>query len=329
MAIRDAVFFIVDIDNVAYVVLNIEEKNMCNFQTASLQRMGNHNVEYLPKELKDAFEHDAGMCRNLELDPDLINISDVLKAHYILADYFTDPSSGQEMEKMLVGVRSYDLLASAVGRQNVEFCGRKKYTDKVEICSTLFYGLVKDHSFYDGNKRTALLVLLYQLQLYGYYPKQTFKEFEKLVVSVADNSLPVLYSNVWKKFRKGNDCEIKTLAYIIKKLTAKKNMSYHLSITTKDFCDILKNNGVNCVLDGSKIKMYRKIRRFMRVDKYTYTINFYGWTRPVKAKMARDTVEALHLTEEYPSFEAMANADGGIYKTICDFETPLRRLKDE
>lgn len=286
-------------------------------------------MEYLPKELKDEYNYAAKQCPDLDIDSNFINISDVLKAHFILADYFTDVSSGVETEKMLVGVRSYDLLGSAIGRQFVEYCGKKKYTDKIEICSTLFYGLVKDHSFHDGNKRTALLVLLFQLQLYGYYPKQNFKEFERLVLAIADNSMPQKYNKVWKKFFKGEDCEIKTTAHILKKLVVKKNNSYHLSITTKDFCNILEKNGVNYVLDGQKIRLFRNVKRFMGLDKYTYIINFYGWTRPVKVKMARDTMAALHLLDEYPDFESLSNGEGNIYKTICDFEMPLRRLKDK
>ena len=104
-------------------------------------------MEHLPIELREAFENDIKCCNDLELDKELINISDILKAYYILADYFTDPSAGQEREKMMVGVRSYNLLSSAVGRQCVEFDGKRKYTDKIDICSTLFFGLVKNHSF--------------------------------------------------------------------------------------------------------------------------------------------------------------------------------------
>ena len=37
----------------------------------------------------------------------------------------------------------------------------------------------------------------------------------------------------------------------------------------------------------------------------------------------------LHLSEEYPSFESFSNAEGNIYKTICEFEVSLRRMKDE
>ena len=91
-------------------------------------------MEYLPRELKELLEYDLKKCKDLDLDKDLINISDALKAHYILADYFTDTSYETSSEKMLVGVRSYDLLASALGRQSVEFAGKRKYTDKLDIC---------------------------------------------------------------------------------------------------------------------------------------------------------------------------------------------------
>ena len=102
---------------------------------------------------------------------------------------------------MLVGIRSYDLLNSAICRQTVSYGGVKKYKDPIEICSTLFFGLVKDHAFNDGNKRTALLTLLNQLQLYGYFPKNKIKDFEKLVVSVAEGSLETKYSLIWKKIK--------------------------------------------------------------------------------------------------------------------------------
>jgi hypothetical protein len=148
-------------------------------------------------------------------------------------------------------------------------------------------------------------------------------------VSIADNSLQKNYANVWKKFKKQDDCEIRTIAYIVRRLVVKKNNSYHLSITTKDFCKILEQSGVGWELNGQKIRLKRTVKRFVKSDKYTYSINFYGWTRPVKVKMARDTCDALHLTEEYPDFESLSNGEGNIYKTICDFEMPLRRLKDE
>lgn len=322
---------------VAEFFINIEsaEKYMLmrriNFRTKDRNKctIGEISMEYLPKELKELFEYDLKRCKELDLDKDMINISDTLKAHYILADYFTDESSGRQSEKMLVGVRSYGLLASALGRQNVEFAGKRKYTDKLDICSTLFYGLVKDHAFHDGNKRTALLILLYQLQQYGYFPQQKFNEFEKLVVSIADNKLSSTYRSVWKKFDKMEDPEIKTISYILRRLVVKKDNSFHMNITTKEFCKMLENTGVEWILEGQKIKFVRYVRGFIKNKKLTYTINFYGWTRPVLVKMARDTANALLLSSEYPSFSSWADGDSSIYRTVCDFEMPLRRLKDK
>ena len=72
-----------------------------------------------------------------------------------------------------------------------------------------------------------------------------------------------------------------------------------------------------------------KNNQYRDIDIIHYTTNFYGWTRPVKAKMARDTCDTLHLSEEYPSIESFSNAEGNIYKTICEFEMSLRRMKDE
>lgn len=286
-------------------------------------------MDYLPKDLKEAYEYDIKQCADLYIEANLINVSDVLKAHYILADYFTDRSSTDETEKMLVGVRSYNLLASAIGRQCVEYAGKRKYTDKIDICATLFYGLVKNHSFHDGNKRTALLILLYQLQRYGYYPQMVFNDFEKLVVNVADNRLPSAYRSIWKKFAKSSDPEIKTIAYKLRRLTVKKNNSFHMDVTTKEFCAILENAGVTWRLEGQKLKFERTIKGFLHSKKLAYTVNFYGWTRPVLVGMARDTANALQLTNEYPSFASLANGDSSIYRIICDFNVPLRRLKDE
>lgn len=140
-------------------------------------------MKYLRNDLREEYERIAKNVPDIEgLQHPLINFSDVLHAYFILADYFTDESS-DNIEHMLVGLRSADLLGSALGRQIVSFGGRKKYTDSIEICATLFYGLVKDHAFHDGNKRTALLTLLYQLTLYGYIPSVSVNKYEKLVVA--------------------------------------------------------------------------------------------------------------------------------------------------
>lgn len=284
------------------------------------------------KDVEREYEYRYRQVQDIEdYKHPLINFSDVIKAHYFLADYFLDISS-DSIEKMSVGVKSYHLLGSALSRQIVSYQGRMKYSNPIDICSTLFYGLVTDHPFVDGNKRTALLVLLYQLQLYGYYPNTEINKFEKLVISVAERSIQQKYRMIYKKFKKETDvdAEVLTISYIIKRLTDKVDRSFHLNLTTKEFCDTLKSIGVDFTLDNSKIKFTFTKKRFRSKTKHAYSIKFYGWTRPVEAGMVRDVFDALNLTEDYPSYKSLFNDNREpFYKLIKDFEGPLKRLKDK
>ena len=120
-------------------------------------------LKYLPEDLKAEYFRLVRKRSTIEaLHHPLITVEDVLRAYFILADYFTDDSSGAQKESMLVGLRSEELLASALSRQIVSFDGKTKYSNPIDICSTLFFGLVKNHAFLDGNKRVSLLILLYQ-----------------------------------------------------------------------------------------------------------------------------------------------------------------------
>lgn len=261
------------------------------------------------------------------LQSPLINISDALKAYFALADYFTDASSNSEIETMLVNVRSIDLLCSALGRQVSSFDGHIKYSAPIEVCSTLFYGMVKNHSFSDGNKRTALLILLYQLNLYNFLPMCRVTDFEKLVVSVAANCLDKDYAHVWKKFRKQDDPEILTISYLLRRMTKKKDHSFHIKITMKDMVSALEKFNVKCTPDNGKIHFERYSRRYFTTCKYTAT--FGGWTRSVGPQTAREILENLKLYDQFPNYQSFIDGQDLYYNLIEDFEIPLRRLKDE
>lgn len=55
-------------------------------------------------------------------------------------------------------------LASAVARQTAGLGSFRKYTSIAEVAATLFYGLVLNHPFENGNKRTGLVAILVLLQ---------------------------------------------------------------------------------------------------------------------------------------------------------------------
>lgn len=292
----------------------------------------NYFVKYLSEDLKKEYDRVSAMCLPIEgLQHPMIIMDDVLRAYFILADYFTDDSVGGQKEQMLVGLRSKDLLASALSRQNVSFAGRAKYSEPIEICSTLFYGLVKNHAFLDGNKRVALLVLLYQLFLYGYVPNVPEKEFEKLVVSVAANDID---RRVIKKFKAdsfSDKKEVLAIAYILRRMVKKKNASYHISMTAKEFCDAVTAAGATAELDNGKLKFKREIKKKWPFPKevVSYAIPFNGWTRTIGAKTARDVLRNIKLYDQYASYQDFLAGGEPMYQLVQQFEGPLRRLKDE
>ena len=291
-------------------------------------------MKHLPKDLADDYERELKAIGDVDgIRPPLINISDILRAYYILADYFTDASSDKQVEAMLVGVKNRNLLGSAVSRQTVSFGGHVKYTNNVEICATLFYGLVKNHAFHDGNKRVSLLILLYQLYGYGYFPAAPVTEFEKLVVSVAANTLPTRYGNVWKKFSKlpsKDDSAIQTIAFLLRRMTTRKDHSFHISVTMKEFCSALEVQGVKWSLENGKIylSVTQKIGG-IPLRTIRHHLHFGGWTRVVGAKQARETLEILGIYDQHPTYQSIMSGKDPLYTLVAHFEEPLRRLKDK
>ncbi len=290
-------------------------------------------MKYLPPEMREEYNRLTKENPDIpELNHPLINVSDAFRAYFILADFFTDESSGEQVEKMLVGLRDINLLESALCRQNVTFAGRVKYDNPIDICATLFFGLVKDHAFVDGNKRTALLLLLYQLTLYGYLPSAPVHEHEKLVVAVAANNLAedLDFRGIFKKFKKKPDPEIQTISYWLRhKNTKKKDHSYHVSPTAKEFCVALEGLGVKCEIGSGKLHFTREIKGFLGTKNVKkYTVPFGGYTRAIGAKTARDILSGLDLYDEFASYQDLLNGSEPLYEIVDRFRVPLRRLKD-
>jgi death-on-curing family protein len=114
-----------------------------------------------------------------------LSVGDVLRAHYLVANHFYLEGEGIGG----LGPRSRELLESAVYRQVASFGGLVKWDRLFDVTATLFFGVIRNHAFYDANKRTAFLSALYQLYQAGFCPSVSEKEFEDLTVDVADRKL--------------------------------------------------------------------------------------------------------------------------------------------
>jgi death-on-curing protein len=117
-----------------------------------------------------------------------LTVPEVLEVHEVLVRDFAatgDPISPP-------GVRSKDLLESAVARQHAGLGTTLKYPEPLENAATLLYGICCDHPFHNGNKRTALVAALAHLDrnrlaLYG----ATQHDLYDLMIKVAEHSIGI------------------------------------------------------------------------------------------------------------------------------------------
>jgi len=65
------------------------------------------------------------------------------------------------------GVRDFHLLQSALAQPEASFAGEWLHRDLFEMAAAYTYHLSQNHSFFDGNKRTALAAALVFLEING------------------------------------------------------------------------------------------------------------------------------------------------------------------
>ena len=275
-------------------------------------------MELLPDFLEKDYIRYAKVICNKNYNNFLIKPDDVLRAHYLIADYFVGMG-----EEVLYGVKTPDLLYSAINRQEVVFAGKNKWNSPLEKCATLFYGLVKNHAFHDGNKRTALLIALYNLHLIGRTPTEKQKDFEQLTVRIAGNKLSDY--KVYQKYKDKEDSEILTITNILKKLTKKTDKRFY-AMTFKEFGKRLENYGYYMTApEKNYVKIYKYRSYIWRKDIFIRQIGCPSLNSQINEKAAKTILKDVGVEDNYNFFK------GGepLYKLIEDYRTPLARLKDE
>ena len=85
----------------------------------------------------------------------------------------------------LPGIRSQDALESALAQPLMSFGGTDLYPSLTEKAAALGFSLVKNHPFFDGNKRIGHAVMEVFLILNGYEIAATVEEQEQLILGLA------------------------------------------------------------------------------------------------------------------------------------------------
>lgn len=205
------------------------------------------------------------------------------------------------------GVRSKDLLSSAVFRQHTSLGDASKYPTVEMAAAALFFAIVHDHPFHNGNKRTALVSMLVLLDENGVMATCDEDAVFQLVLRLAQHRLVTpgrdlpdrevmhvaewLHMNSrnvekgdrpiqWRKLRqilRGFDCELQHAAGVGNRLNIRRTVperglfgrTRQREVTTQvKFAD----DGRQATVDTVK-----RIRRDLRLDEEhgTDSLEFY------------------------------------------------------
>lgn len=100
------------------------------------------------------------------------------------------------------GVRDFALLESALESAFQTFDGVELYPTKEEKAARLGIGLIANHAFLDGNKRTGLLVMDSFLAINGMPLEYTDDEFIQIGFALAKNQMTYQELLEWIKTHK-------------------------------------------------------------------------------------------------------------------------------
>ncbi len=106
----------------------------------------------------------------------------------------------ERLEKA-TGIRDLRLIESAVNAPFQTFGGKFLYPSVEERAARLFYGLVKNHGFIDGNKRVALHATELYLMLYGIELNCSQAERVSVTMKVAASKMSAEEFLTWLRSR--------------------------------------------------------------------------------------------------------------------------------
>ena len=118
---------------------------------------------------------------------------------YTIQDIYELHNQLEEVFILSSGVRDENLLASAVNTPFQTFMGNDLYPSLYDKVAQLCYGIVKNHPFTDGNKRTALHSMYVYLIINGFDIIATQQEVEDLIINVAAGNMKNIELAQWLK----------------------------------------------------------------------------------------------------------------------------------
>lgn len=97
------------------------------------------------------------------------------------------------------GLRDLGRLEAAIASQTQNVFGEDLYPTTIDKAAALIRGIIADHAFVDGNKRTAMLTGLTFLEINGLSFHAVPGEIENFAVKIAVDKLDVPPISIWLK----------------------------------------------------------------------------------------------------------------------------------
>jgi death-on-curing protein len=176
------------------------------------------------------------------------------------------------------GIKNINSLESAVFRQHTGSGTWYKYDTVFKNCATLVFAIIKNHPFHNGNKRVAFLAMIKHLFENGYVlsPSTKHEHIYRLLVSLADNSLPSYLSEIDKKLynryrtkdKWSDEMVIDIFSHWIRKNSEFKNVTIKTKIRIQQIRSMLEGKGIFMELNGTWLTLYQlKERKFLGLFK--------------------------------------------------------------
>lgn len=287
----------------------------------------------LEREIQEEYDRVASEIQNanISLGPNSLTIGEILRAHFLIANYFYLEGEGLGG----IGPKDIGLLESATYRQAVSFGGTPKWTNLFDITATLFFGIAKNHAFHDANKRTALLCMLHQLYKQKWCPSINERQLEDFAVEVADDQLS-RYARYNQLVKDGDpDPEVRFISWYLRNNTRKiERTSY--SITYRELYTILNRFDFSLEFpSGNFISIVRKEtrKRFLLLGptkvefKVIGQVGFPRWTAEVRSNALKHVREVTGLTAKSGfDSESFFRGVDPLQSLITTYHAPLMRL---
>lgn len=240
----------------------------------------------------------------------ILRYDDVRHLHTLLSQNYTLLENMDAVEPP--GVKSHDLLESAVQRQFTGTGTWYKYETCYKNCATLIFGIIKNHSFYNGNKRTGLLAMIKHLYINGYVLKPSLKhqDIYNFIIAISDDSLKeyalknkdykkwIRMRNLQKHKQLSIDEQINFISYWLKFNSISKKVEIKGNVKMSTLKSILERKGIKVIQNGTKILVYKELEsKFLGIKtgtrrskerEYTLGNTLTEISKPILASLRRD-----------------------------------------